>query len=83
MSDIPPEISAELRRRMDSQDGLLREIRDMVVGHIEVEKSRTQALEELVLLWRGSKVLLPIIAGITGAIGAVVSAGIWLKDHLR
>jgi len=73
-------MSNDLHRRMDGQDTLLREIRDMIVGHIEAEKIHKQAIEELVVLWRGSKILIPILVGLAGIIVTVV---IWAREHIK
>lgn len=71
---------ANLHRRMDTQDTLLREIRDKVVGHIAEESTYKTALEELVVLWRGSKIIIPTFAAITACLWAVI---VWFRDHVK
>ena len=74
------ELISNLHRRMDSQDKLLLEIRDTMTAHIAEEKSVKPALDELISLWKGSKVLIPMLAGAAAMIWAVIS---WSKDHIR
>ena len=78
---------ADLSRRMDTQDALLREIRDMVVSHIAEEKTQkkvdaiaAKSLDEIVLLWRASKILVPALMVLATA---VWGAYVWAKEHLR
>lgn len=73
-------ITSELHRRMDTQDTLLREIRDTVVKHIAEDETQKQAIQELVVLWRGSKILIPILVGLAGI---VVTCYMWAKDHIK
>lgn len=74
------ELISNLHRRMDSQDKLLLEIRDTMTAHIAEEKSVKPALDELISLWKGSKILIPMIAGAAAMVWAVIS---WSKDHIR
>ena len=69
-----------IHRRLDSQDKLLLEIRDTMTAHIAEEKSVKPALDELISLWKGSKILIPMIAGAAAMVWAVIS---WSKDHIR
>ena len=65
---------------MDTQDKLLLEIRDTMTAHIAEEKSVKPALDELISLWKGSKILIPMIAGAAAMVWAVIS---WSKYHIR
>ena len=65
---------------MDTQDKLLLEIRDTMTAHIAEEKSVKPALDELISLWKGSKILIPMLAGAAAMVWAVIS---WSKDHIR
>lgn len=73
-------VNPELIHRIDQQDVLLREIRDMVVAHIDNEKIQLKAIEELVVVWRGSKIILPAL---TVLLGMIASVYLWAKDHIR
>lgn len=65
-----------IHRRMDTQDDLLREIRDKVVA----QETMKPALDELVTLWKGSKMLIPMIASAAGLLWAIWT---WAKDHIK
>lgn len=87
MSDDRRTPDADLARRMDNQDALLREIRDMVVGHMAEDEERktigsaaSKALDEIVLLWRASKIIIPALIVI---VTTVAAAWAWAKDHVR
>jgi len=72
--------TSELMRRIDGQDELLLQIRDMVVSHVENEKQQIKAIEELVIVWRGSKIIIPALAAILGLLGSLY---LWAKDHIK
>lgn len=65
---------------MDRQDEMLLEIRDKINAHIAESDNLRPALDDLVALWKGSRLLVPIMTGLAAAIWAVVS---WSKDHLK
>jgi len=73
-------VNPELIHRIDQQDVLLREIRDMVVVHIETERETHKNVEELVLLWRGSKIIIPALTALFGILGTLY---VWAKDHIK
>lgn len=74
------ELIANLHRRMDNQDNMMLEIRDIMTRHVAESEQIRPALEELVTLWRGSKMLLPIISVGVGMVWAIYA---WAKDHLK
>lgn len=81
------DLIANIHRRMDSQDRLLLEIRDQGVRnatrleeHIKTEKEVKPAIDELVALWKGSKILIPILASAAAMVWAVFA---WAKDHIK
>ena len=66
----------------DNQD-LNRSTHDSIIGHIAEERETKAAIDELILLWRGSKLvvsgfklLIPIAAALVGAV-------LWVKDHVK
>ena len=69
-----------LHRRMDQQDKMLLEIDRKITGHMAEVNILRPAIEELVTLWKGSKLLVPILAGIGGLVAWVLSFG---KDHIK
>ena len=70
------DLISNIHRRMDLQDDLLREIRDKVIS----QETMKPALEELVTLWKGSKIMIPLLASAAAMIWAVVA---WAKDHIK
>lgn len=72
-----------LHGRLDTIEALSRATHDTVVAHVAEERETKAAIEELILLWRGSKmmvsafkILIPIAATLVGAV-------IWVKDHVK
>ena len=65
-----------INRRMDLQDDLLREIRDKVIS----QETMKPALEELVTLWKGSKIMIPMMASAAGLLWAFWT---WAQDHIK
>ena len=74
------EVIQNLHRRMDAQDKLLVEIRDTVLAHIATEKEVKSAIDELVSLWKGSKILIPMLVSAAAMSWALFA---WAKDHLK
>lgn len=72
-----------LHRRMDAQDEMLVEIRDKIVAHIAVDKEMKPSLDELVALWKGSKVISGILAAFCATGAALWALFVWAKDHIK
>ena len=70
------DLIANLHKRMDTQDKLLFEIRDKVIA----QETMRPALDELVSLWKGSKIIIPMMASAAAMILAVFA---WAKDHVK
>ena len=56
----------------------LAEYKEALTKHIAEENRIAPALDELVSLWKGSKILIPTIGTFGVGIGWLIS---WLKDH--
>jgi hypothetical protein len=74
------EVIQNLHRRMDTQDAMLLEIRDTITAHIATEATIKPTLEELVTLWKGSKLIIPLMASMGAGIWAL---WMWAKDHIK
>ena len=61
----------------------LDELRDMIRDHIEDEKQVAPALNELIALWRASKIITMFIAGAAALISTTWAAVVWIKEHVR
>lgn len=76
--------NGEERRNSKSE---FEELRDLLVSldrklelHIETEKEMSQALKDLVIVWRGSKIIFPFLASVCIGIWAIYE---WAKDHIK
>ena len=74
------EIIANIHRRMTTQDEYLQDIRDKLVAHITEEALYKATLDEIVVLWRGSKVIIPAMLALAIA---VVSLLTWFREHVK
>lgn len=91
MSEHPPErrqsgidvMVDEITRRLDEQDKVLKEIRDTLVTHLAVDKEMKPSLDELVSLWKGSKVISAILAALFAFGAGVWALFSWAKDHIK
>ena len=52
----------------------------MVVSHIATEREIKPAIDELVALWKGSKLIIPLLASAGAMLWAVIA---WAKDHVK
>lgn len=74
------ELIANLHRRMDAQDKMLLEIRDQMTKHLSESEASKQSLDELVTIWKGSKILIPLMAAICAGAWSLI---VWAKEHVR
>lgn len=74
---------ANLHHRMDTQDALLLEIRDKLVSHLAVDKEMKPSLDELVSLWKGSKIISAILAALCAGGAVLWAAFVWARDHIK
>ena len=72
-------------RRQDSPD--LSELKELILSldhkvdlHIVKEEETVQALKELVVIWKGSKVIIPFMAAVTIGAWAFYE---WFRDHIK
>jgi hypothetical protein len=70
------DLISNIHHRMDLQDDLLREIRDKVIS----QETMKPALEDLVALWKGSKIMIPMMASAAGLLWAFWT---WAHDHIK
>lgn len=80
------EALAHVHRRLDSAYEIVHETRErmivvheLLVQHIERDKEMKPALEELTTLWKGSKLIIPILSAV--AIG-LAGAWAWVKAEI-
>ena len=80
------EALAHFHRRLDSAYEIVHETRErmivvheLLVQHIERDKEMKPALDELTTLWKGSKLIIPILSAV--AIG-LAGAWAWVKAEI-
>ena len=80
------EALAHVHRRRDSAYDIVHETRErmivvheLLVQHIERDKEMKPALDELTTLWKGSKLIIPILSAV--AIG-LAGAWAWVKAEI-
>lgn len=66
----------------DNQD-LNRSTHDCIIGHIAEERETKAAIDELILLWRGSKLVVSGFKIMIPILAALLGAALWLKDHVK
>jgi len=74
---------SQLFHRMDKQDIILQNIQEKLLTHLVVDKEMKPALDELVTLWRGSKLLSAIILSFATVGGVIWGLVVWAKDHIK
>jgi hypothetical protein len=74
------EILNNLHRRMDELLRMQIEMRDRMNDHIARQSEIKPALDELVALWKGSKIIIPMLVAGATAVWAVIA---WAKEHVR
>ena len=74
------DLIANIHRRMDSQDKLLLEIRDTITTHIATDSNIKPALDELITIYKGSKLIIPALVFMAGTLWAFWT---WATDHIK
>ena len=76
------EIIQNLHRRMDKQDEMLFSIHETITKHVAESEQLRPHLEEVVILWRGSRLIVSIVGGVALVMGAIYGAIVWARDHV-
>ena len=72
-----------LHERLDTIEALSRATHDSVVAHIAEERGTKAAIDELILLWRGSKLVVSGFKILIPVAAALLGAALWVKDHVK
>lgn len=75
--------AAALHERLDKIEKLAEETHTYMVAHIESEKETKAALDELILLWRGSKMVVSAAKLVIPIFAAIIGAAVWAREHFR
>jgi hypothetical protein len=73
----------EIGKRLDKQDDMLLAIQKTLTEHLAVDKEMKPTLDELVSLWKGSKIISAILAALCMAGATVWALFVWAKDHIK
>lgn len=60
-----------------------RSTHDSVISHVAEERETKAAIEELIMLWRGSKMMVSAFKILIPIAAALVGVAVWVKDHLK
>ncbi len=72
-----------LHARLDAIEEVARSTHDSIIGHIAEERETKAAIDELILLWRGSKLVVSGFKILIPAVAALIGAVMWAKDHIK
>lgn len=72
-----------LHARLDAIESLSRETHGLMAGHIAEERETKAAIDELILLWRGSKLVVSGFKLLIPIFAALLGAALWAKDHVK
>lgn len=75
--------AAALHDRLDKIEKLAEETHTFMVAHVEADKETKAALDELILLWRGSKMMVSAAKLIIPIVAALVGAAVWAREHFK
>lgn len=62
---------------------LARSTHDSIIAHVAEERETKAAIDELILLWRGSKMMVSAFKILIPVAAALVGAAVWVKDHVK
>lgn len=72
-----------LHARLDAIEEVGRATHDCIIDHIAEERETKAAIDELILLWRGSKLVVSGFKILIPILAALLGAAMWFKDHVK
>lgn len=72
-----------LRERLEAIESVARATHDTVIAHVAEERETKAAIDELILLWRGSKMMVSAFKILIPIAAALVGAAVWVKEHVK
>lgn len=82
--------AAVLHRRLASIEELARDTQDLarsthdsIITHVAEERETKAAIDELILLWRGSKMMVSAFKILIPIVAAMLGAAVWVKEHVK
>lgn len=72
-----------LHARLDAIEEVARSTHDSIITHIAEDRETKAAIDELILLWRGSKLVVSGFKILIPVAAALLGAALWIKDHVK
>lgn len=72
-----------LHARLDAIEEVGRATHDCIIGHLAEERETKAAIDELIILWRGSKLVVSGFKIMIPICAALLGAAMWFKDHVK
>lgn len=72
-----------LHERLEKIEKLAEETNSCMLTHVESEKETKAALDELILLWRGSKMMVSAAKLVIPVFAALIGAVVWAREHFK
>lgn len=79
-----------LNSRLETIEEMARDTRDLarlthdtIISHVAEERETKAAIDELIVLWRGSKLVVSGFKFLVPVLAALLGAAIWIKDHFK
>jgi hypothetical protein len=85
-SDIPSswhEEAASLHERLDEIEALAKKTHECMLAHVDAERETKAVLDEIILLWRGSKIMVGAFKFAIPVVAGLVAGLVWIKDHFK
>lgn len=75
--------AAALHERLEKIEKLAEETHTYMLAHVESEKETKAALDELILLWRGSKIMVGVAKMVIPIFATLIGVAVWARDHFK
>lgn len=80
---MQPDAFAYLVQRMDNQDEVLRELINKVDTHLSKEEEIAPALDQMVVMWKGTRLAAGILIGVVATLTAFVTLYEWIIPYVK
>jgi len=77
------ESMGEVRMCVVSVTEMQQRTHQLISDHIAEERETKAAIDELILLWRGSKLMVSAFKILIPIVAALVGGAMWVRDHVR
>lgn len=74
---------ASIEELARSTQELARSTHDSIISHVAEERETKAAIDELILLWRGSKLMVTALKFSIPIFAAIIGGAMWVKDHFK